>query len=125
MLKLGVRWNTTSSRACFAMTGIVWMPEEPVPMTATRCPVKFTGSSCGQVPVWNQRPLKVSRPGIWGTRAADRQPTALMTNRAVTASPCCVRTVQSRLASSYTALATRVLKWMSRRRSKRSATWLM
>ena len=34
-------------------------------------------------------------------------------------------TVQRALASSKVALATRVSSWMSRRRSKRSATWLM
>jgi hypothetical protein len=32
------------------MIGIDWMAEEPVPMTATRWPVKST-PSCGQWPV--------------------------------------------------------------------------
>jgi hypothetical protein len=51
MEKFGVRWNTVSSDAWLAMTGIDWMPEEPVPMTPTRMPVKST-PSCGQWPVW-------------------------------------------------------------------------
>jgi hypothetical protein len=37
-------------RACSAMTGIDWMADEPVPITATRLPVKST-PSCGQRPV--------------------------------------------------------------------------
>ena len=45
--KFGVRWNTTSSAACLAITGIDWMPDDPVPMTPTRLPVKST-PSCGQ-----------------------------------------------------------------------------
>ena len=51
MLKFGVRWNTVRWAACSAMTGIDWMPDEPVPMTPTRMPVKST-PSCGQWPVW-------------------------------------------------------------------------
>ena len=34
------RWNTYSSSACSAITGIDCTPDEPVPMTATRLPVK-------------------------------------------------------------------------------------
>ena len=49
--KFAVRWNTVSSVACCAMTGIDWIADEPVPITATRLPLKSTGS-CGQVPVW-------------------------------------------------------------------------
>ena len=45
--KFGVRWKTVSSAACSAMSGIDWMPDEPVPMTPTRLPVKST-PSCGQ-----------------------------------------------------------------------------
>ena len=46
MEKFGVRWNTVSAPACSAISGIDWMPDEPVPMTATRLPVKST-PSCG------------------------------------------------------------------------------
>ena len=68
MLKLGVRWNTVSRAACSAITGMAWMPDEPVPMTPTRLPVKST-PSCGQAPVWYVSPAKRSRPGMSGTRA--------------------------------------------------------
>jgi hypothetical protein len=33
-----------SPAACAAMSGMHWMPEEPVPITATRLPVKSTFS---------------------------------------------------------------------------------
>jgi hypothetical protein len=50
MEKLGVRWNTVSSDAWLAMTGMDWIALEPVPITATRRPVKST-PSCGQLDV--------------------------------------------------------------------------
>ena len=46
--KLAVRWNTVSWGASAAISGIDWMPEEPVPITATRLPLKST-PSCGHV----------------------------------------------------------------------------
>ena len=42
MLKFGVRWNTVRCLACFAMCGMAWMPDEPVPMMPTRRPLKST-----------------------------------------------------------------------------------
>ena len=45
-----VRWNTTSRRACSAITGIDCTADEPVPMIPTRCPLKST-PACGQRPV--------------------------------------------------------------------------
>ena len=48
--KLGVRWNTVSCVAWLAMIGIDWIADDPVPMTATRLPVKST-PSCGHVDV--------------------------------------------------------------------------
>ena len=47
MEKFAVRWKTVSWLAWRAMSGMDWMPDEPVPMTATRWPVKST-PSCGQ-----------------------------------------------------------------------------
>ena len=35
-LKLAVRWKTVTCAACAAICGIDWMPDEPVPITATR-----------------------------------------------------------------------------------------
>lgn len=99
MVKLGVRWKTVTWAARSAMTGMIWMPEEPVPITATRLPVKST-SSCGQRPVWKLSPRKEPAPGMPGTRASDRQPTAVMRKRAVTRSPRSVSTRQRDAASS-------------------------
>ena len=63
------------------MIGIDWMPDDPVPMTATRLPVKSTGS-CGQCAVWYTSPAKVLRPGKSGVNAADSGPVAMTQNRA-------------------------------------------
>ena len=49
--KFGVRWNTVSCAAWSAMIGIDWMADEPVPITATRLPLRST-------PSWGQRPVK-------------------------------------------------------------------
>ena len=46
-----MRWKTVSWLAWRAMSGMDWMPDEPVPMTATRWPVKST-------PSWGQRLVK-------------------------------------------------------------------
>ena len=43
------RWPHTD--VSFAISGIDWIPEEPVPITATRLPAKET-SVCGHRPVW-------------------------------------------------------------------------
>ena len=48
---VAVRWNTNSSAASSAMIGIAWIADEPVPITATRLPVKSTPAS-GQRAVW-------------------------------------------------------------------------
>ncbi len=81
------------------MTGVAWMPVEPVPISPTRLPVKST-PSCGHWPVWYQSPVKVSSPGKAGTLAVDRQPTAVIRNRAVSVSPAAVTTRQRLPASS-------------------------
>ena len=73
------------------MTGMAWMPEEPVPKTPTRWPVKST-TSCGQSPVWYHLPLKHSIPLSSGTRAADKAPVAMITNLADKRSPWSVST---------------------------------
>ena len=78
---------------------MVWMPDEPVPITPTRWPVKST-ASCGQCPVWYCRPWKLLRPAKSGTRALDRQPAAEITKRALSTSPGSVATRQRRWPSS-------------------------
>jgi hypothetical protein len=49
--KFGVRWKTVTRSDSSAMRGIDWMPDDPMPMTATRLPVKST-------PSWGHRPVK-------------------------------------------------------------------
>ena len=97
------------------------MPDEPVPITATRLPVKSTGSF-GQSPVCRLTPAKVSAPGNRGRLAVDRQPTAVTTYLAVAMCPSAVRSVQRLAASSYSMAVTSVRKVNSLRRSRRSAT---
>ena len=75
------------------MIGIDWMPDDPVPITATRLPVKSTASA-GQCAVWYTSPANVDRPGKSGVNAADSGPVAITANRAVTDSPVSVLTVQ-------------------------------
>ena len=58
-----------------------------------------------------------------GAPGADSGPTAVIRKRAVCVLPSSSVASQSCVASRYRALATRLLNWMSRRRSKRSATW--
>ncbi|CNJ42527.1 Uncharacterised protein [Mycobacterium tuberculosis] len=36
----GVRWNTLTNPACFTSSGMIWTALAPVPITATRLPVK-------------------------------------------------------------------------------------
>ena len=74
--KFGVRWNTVSSSACAAIRGIDWTADEPVPITATRWPVKST-PSWGQVLVKYTSPRKRSVPSMSGTFGMERQPVAM------------------------------------------------
>ena len=52
------------------------MPDEPVPITATRLPVKST-PSCGQVLVKYTSPRNRSVPSMSGVFGRDRQPLAM------------------------------------------------
>ena len=74
------------------MCGIICTPDEPVPMTPTRSPLKST-PSCGHRPVWYHLPLKLFRPGMLGVRGVERLPVAMTQNGAVTVSPLSVLTV--------------------------------
>ena len=49
--QLAVRWYTVSEATSSAMAGMTCTPLDPVPMTATRLPVKSTGV-VGHSPVW-------------------------------------------------------------------------
>ena len=89
------------------MCGIDWMAEEPVPITATRWPLKSTPSR-GQRPVCQLGPSNVSAPGKAGSFMTERQPVAMMQWRAVIVWPRSVVTAQRLEASSKWALVTRV-----------------
>jgi len=106
------------------MTGIIWIPEEPVPMTPTRRPEKSTPSS-GQSPLWYQLPLKLSNPGKFGTLGSERLPVAMMQNGAWKTSPLAVVTIHRSVVLSKAADTTRVPVRMNCLSSRRSATWLM
>ena len=62
------------------MIGIDWMPDEPVPITPTRLPVRST-------PSWGQRlvkytsPWKRSVPSMSTSLGTDRQPVAITYQR--------------------------------------------
>ena len=49
--QFGVRWYTVSEATSGAMIGMTCTPLDPVPMTATRLPLKST-SVFGHRPVW-------------------------------------------------------------------------
>ena len=74
------------------MCGIICTPDDPVPMTPTRSPVKST-PEWGHRPVWYHFPLKLFRPGMLGVRGVERLPVAMMQNGAVTVSPLSVLSV--------------------------------
>ena len=100
-----------------------WVPVEPVPITPTRLPVMSRSS--GQALVCTSAPAKVSPPGMSGMLLFASSPSAVhQVAGGVTASPVLVRTVQMPASSSNSRLVTSVFSWMSRRRSKRSTTWL-
>ena len=90
-------------------------------MTATRLPVKSTGS-CGQRLVKYTSPANRSSPSTSACLGMDRQPVAITTKREVTFSPSSVLTCHSEASSAQRACRTRVEKVMWRRRSCLSAT---
>src|SRR5438094_4954723 len=66
------------------MVGAIWKPLAPAPINATRAPVM--SRSAGHRDEWNDGPRKLSIPGRSGIRGKFREPTALMTNCAVSTS---------------------------------------
>lgn len=103
------------------MNGMAWMPLAPVPITATRLPVK-SAPSRGQLPVSSTSPRKLSMPPNSGVFGTDRLPAPEMKYRLRTTAPSSVRTVHTEFSSSQCTPTTRVSNVMSLRRSKRSAT---
>ena len=111
-------------RACCAMIGIACTADEPVPTTATRWPLKSTGS-CGQSRGVQHR-ARQSLQAVERRRVGRRQRPARhhQEARASSARRPRVRTRQRCAASSNCAPVTRVFSRMPSRRPKRSATWL-
>ena len=60
-----------ASRA-FCSSGTIWIAEAPVPITATRLPVRST--SWSHRAEWKTSPWKVSMPSISGSFGADSPP---------------------------------------------------
>ena len=58
---MGRRWKTVRSPTLSAMSPTTWMAVAPVPMTATRLPVRST-SPRGQSKVCHEPPSKESMP---------------------------------------------------------------
>src|SRR6202035_5831990 len=121
--KFAVRWNTYRCSATAAISGATWIPEDPVPTSPTRLPVKST-PSFGHRDVWYQDPSNSARPGRSGTWSSDRQPAAETRNRAVTVAPSDVLARHEAVAASHAAPVTRVLSWMCGHNANLSATWL-
>lgn len=57
---------------------MICTPLEPVPICATRLPVKSMGDF-GQRAVWCCAPRKSSRPGMFGMNGTERLPVAATT----------------------------------------------
>ena len=66
-----------SDFADFATTGAICIPLDPVPICATFWFLKLIFLS-GHLPLWYHSPLKLLIPLIFGTFAADNDPTALI-----------------------------------------------
>ena len=75
MAKFGVRRNWVNAAASRAASWTTWTPLAPVPITATRLPVKSI-PSCGHSAVWCKRPSNKSscRPGIGGMYGFEANP---------------------------------------------------
>ena len=78
--QFGVRWNTVRWPTVLAISWIVCTAVAPVPMIPTRLPAKST-PSLGQLWVWQDRPLNVSMPGMFGIVGAERMPIAVIRKR--------------------------------------------
>ena len=97
--QFGVRWNTVRWPTSPAMVWMVCTPVAPVPITATRLPLKSTGSF-GQRAVWKERPSKLSRPSMRGRVGVDSGPIAVIRKRAEKRLPSSSVMAQLRVGSS-------------------------
>ena len=101
-----VRWNSVSCATCGWMAGTNWIALAPVPITATRLPVRSTSwSHCAE---WNAVPANVSRPGMAGSTGRDSCPIAGTRTSASSTSPAAVCTRHRPASSSNSAAVTSV-----------------
>ena len=119
--QFGRRWNTVSVPASLATSGMSWMAVAPVPITATRLPVRSMGS-WGQWKEWKAGPSKLSMPSILGRVGVDSTPTAAATNRVLMVRPSWRLSVQVSVSSSKTIASTRASNCMCSRRPNLSTT---
>ena len=113
--------NTVISATSSAMVWMTWIPVAPFPMTPTRLPANSI-PSLGQREVCTSRPAKSDCPGNRSLIGADNMPQQVIRNWVSMVSPESVVISQRLASSSKTALVMVVLNWMSRRRSRASAT---
>ena len=78
--QLAVRWYTVRASTSSRIVGTTCTPLDEVPMTATRLPVKSTGSA-GHRPVWCWTPRNCSLPGTSGRYGTESTPVAATRNR--------------------------------------------
>ena len=93
MIHGGVRWKSVIFFASGWIRGTNWIALAPVPITATRRPVRSTEwSHCAE---WNEAPANVSRPAMSGIFGRFNWPTADTTTLAVRSPvvPSALRTV--------------------------------
>ena len=76
----GVRWNTRSRAGWAAISGMNWIADAPVPITATCFPVR--SQEWSQREEWNAVPPKESIPGMSGQAGMCSPPPAATTARA-------------------------------------------
>ena len=80
MIHGGVRWNTSSCPARLAISGMNWIADAPVPITATRLPARSGDlSHCAE---WNDAPPNRPAPGMSGYDGRCSAPAADTTARA-------------------------------------------
>jgi hypothetical protein len=113
-----VRWNTCSLPTLGWISGTNWIAEAPVPITATRSPVR--SCSWSHSAEWNAVPSKLSRPGTSGSVGSDSGPCAATRTSAVSG-PVEVSILQSWSSSSQLALSSSVSKRTCGTTPKRSA----
>ena len=102
--QIGVRWKTVRCATFSAMVGMIWTADAPVPMTATRLPVRSTPAS--QRAVWIVWPAKSSNPGISGRFGTVSTPVPSMMSRTRQVSPSAKATSQRSADSTNVAAVT-------------------